>query len=135
MSTKNKIQITSIECKGTSEPSSDEVYLICQADGGVPLFYPVGIAQLSAHPQSMSPTAPDNVWTLPTGDTALVLNFDHEVLVSLWDSDVDDDLTVSSFLGSYDYTQDNFQSSVTIQTPGKDGYNAYYIVNATKLTT
>jgi hypothetical protein len=133
MADKTKIQITSIHCNSTSEPGSDEVYLICQADGGIPVVYPPGLANLTKHPYSMSA---GDTWSLPDGvvaTTDCVLNFEHEVLVTLWDSDLDDDLTVSSFLGCYDYTPDNIPSSVEIKTPGNEGYNADYIIYATKL--
>ena len=133
MGDKTKIQITSIYCNGVSEIGGDNVYLICQADGGIPVVYPPGLANLSKHPYPMSA---GDTWTLPDGTYATVecvLNFEHEVLVTLWDSDLDDDLTVSSFLGSYDYTPGNVPSSVRIQTPGLMGYNADYTIYATKL--
>jgi hypothetical protein len=133
MSNKTKIQITKIHCNGTSEPLSDNLYLICQADGGIPIIYPPGLANLSKHPYAISS---GQTWTLPDGEVAttdLVLNFEHEVLVTLWDSDLDDDLTVSSYLGSYDYTPNNIPASVEIKTPGDLGYNADYVLYATKL--
>lgn len=133
MSNKTKIQITKIHCNSTSEPGSDELYLICQADGGIPVVYPPGLANFSKHPYSISA---GQDWTLPDGEVATVdcvLSFEHEVLVTLWDSDLDDDLTVSSFLGSYDYTSDNIPSSTEIKTPGNAGYNADYVIYATKL--
>jgi hypothetical protein len=135
MGDKTKIQITSIYCKQSSEPFGDNVYLICQADGGMPAIFPAGLANLSKHPYSM-PSG--TTWTIPDGTCATtdcVLNFEYEVLVTLWDSDLDDDLTVSSYLGSYDYTPDNIPSSVEIHTPGNAGYNADYIIYATKLSS
>ena len=132
MGDKTKIQITKIHCTSTSEPGSDEVYLICQADGGIPILYPYKLANPTNHPGSMSS---GDDWILNNDGNDLVLNFEHEVLATLWDSDVDDDLTVSSFLGSCDYTPTNILSSVVIQTPGKDGFNANYTVYATQVSS
>src|SRR4051812_33023631 len=116
-----QIQITKIECIQVSEANSDEVYLICQADGGVPIPYPPGIMKLKSNPQSMSngETWPSDPPLAPP----LKLSFEYEVLVTLWDSDVDDDPTVASFLGSQDFTPADFASSDSISkgfaTPGE----------------
>ncbi len=102
-----KIQITSIECNGTSESGNDEVYVIYQADAGYPARYP------PANYQRMNTDAdPDNdvvqTWSPPD----LIMDFTNEVLVTLWDQDVRG--TDPTFLMNQDYTADNIPSSVSM---------------------
>ena len=116
MSNKSKVQITSIYCNSASELGNDEVYLICQADGGVPIRYPAQLAD--AHSMTKGDT-----WKLTDPD--LVLNFENEVLVTLWDRDVSYDPTVSTYLVSNDYTPGGGAGSVRIQNPNGADYTIY----------
>lgn len=134
---KTQIQITKIECLQVSEPFGDNVYLICQADGGVPIPYPPGIMKLKSDPHHMSN---NETWPSdPPLSPPLKLSFEYEVLVTLWDSDVDDDPTVASFLGSQDFTPADFADSDSISkgfaTPGDAGFNATYNIYATKISS
>ena len=106
---KTKLQIVSIKCHGTSEPRGDEVFLLCQADGGVPIRYPaelIDARKMCANYDDCSsddPCDPSsyNLWPLESPE--LILNFEYEVLVSLYDRDVTLDPTVSTFLACRSY--------------------------------
>lgn len=92
---KHSIEIKSIQCNATSESnisSGDEVYLVCQADGGLPIRVPRGINV--GHKMKKGDT-----WTLDD----LVLNFEYEVLVTLWDHDLNYDPNLATYLQSNDF--------------------------------
>ncbi|HEX9000481.1 MAG TPA: hypothetical protein VGB07_11320, partial [Blastocatellia bacterium] len=84
---KYTVHIASIVCEATADTgnANDEVFVIWQADGGIPVRYPAD------NYQKMNTTAdPDSdvvsTWNIPAGD--LNLTFEKEVLVTLWDSTV-----------------------------------------------
>ena len=120
MSDKTQIQLKSIDCHGTSESGHDEVFLICQADGGIPIRYP------AKPPGYQSMTSGDS-WPL---DPVLTLTFEHEVLITLWDSDVSYDPTVATYLVSYDYTTTNIPAAQNVMNPN----GANYTLNVTKVS-
>jgi len=95
----NKIIITSITCNGTSDVgnTNDEVYIIYQADGGVPVRTPLA-------PQNMNTQSDPRSNTLHVWDVNLTLSFDHEVLVTLWDQDSTLVQSASDFLVNFDFT-------------------------------
>lgn len=114
---KHSIQITSIKCLSNSEAGKDEVYLICQADGGVPIRYPAQLAN--------SVSMDDNdVWTLD--NPSLILNFEYEVLVTLWDCDVSYVPSLSTYLQSNDFRPGSGSSSITLSNPNDAKYTIYY---------
>jgi hypothetical protein len=100
---KYTVHIASIVCEATADTgnANDEVFVIWQADGGIPVRYPAD------NYQKMNTTAdPDSdvvsTWNIPAGD--LNLTFEKEVLVTLWDSTVAIDPSSSVYLMSYEYT-------------------------------
>ncbi|MCB9234866.1 MAG: hypothetical protein H6581_24645 [Bacteroidia bacterium] len=92
---KHQIQINKIDCKGTSESGHDEVYIIAQADGGLPIRYPSELGSYNSMKDGDS-------WTLSNPN--LILDFDYEVLVTLWDQDVKYLPSVATFLVNMDFT-------------------------------
>lgn len=115
------IELTSIVCNGTSDEgkSNDEVFMIYQADAGVPVRYPAAKNQPM---NTQSDTSKDilHVWYVN-----LVLNFDYEVLVTLWDDDPGSN-SHSEFLVNYDYTSASPPASVTMSNHN----GANYTLNA-----
>lgn len=92
---KHSIQINSIICSDTSEGGVvdyDEVYLVCQSDGGYPIRVPAGV-------NARVKMEAGDTWTLPN----LVLNFEYEVLVTLWDHDLNYDPNLATYLQSHDF--------------------------------
>lgn len=128
---KYAVSITSIVCEATADTggSNDEVFVIWQADGGIPVRYP------TTNSQNMNSTASSNAvstWTIPEGDLHLV--FEKEVLVTLWDSQHTLDPSSSIYLMSYEYTA----SGINPGYPGTEtsytmaNHNdAKYTINAT----
>jgi hypothetical protein len=114
-----KLQILKITCNSPSESGHDEVYLICQADAGIPIRYP-------AEPPGYNSMTTGNVWTLDDPD--LVLHFQNEVLVTLWDSDVSFVPSLATYLLSNDYqagstrTTDTDPQTVTLVNPDGASY-------------
>ncbi len=130
---KTVVQLDSIKCNQTSEPGHDEVFLICQSDGGLPLFIPPGLWKLStkAHPMANG----DSWSPLDRDGQPYMLSFEHNLIISLWDADVNDDPTVSSYLGNVHFSPASFSSGATTQNawvPGNTGYNASYDVTLNK---
>ncbi|WPU97012.1 hypothetical protein SNE25_15935 [Mucilaginibacter sabulilitoris] len=92
---KHSIEVTSIKCNATSETnvsSGDEVYLVCQADGGLPIRVPAGLNESEKMKKGTT-------WTLNN----LVLNFEYEVLVTIWDHDLNYDPNLATYLQSNDF--------------------------------
>lgn len=114
---KTSVQIVSITCNGTSEAGHDEVYLICQADAGIPIRFPAQLAN------SVSMTD-SSVWTL--NNPNLILNFEHEVLVTLWDCDVSYLPTLSTYLQSNDFTPGSGSGSITLSNRNGANYTISY---------
>lgn len=95
---KHSIKITSIRCLGTSESNitgGDELYLVCQADAGIPVHMPFGN-------QEGKQMKSGDTWELED-DEGILLNFEYELLVSLWDYDFNDTLNNSTFLQCYNF--------------------------------
>lgn len=113
---KHSIQINSIYCGGTSESGHDEVYLLCQADAGFPIHIPSGI-------NTANSMAKGDTWTLDN----LILNFEYEVLVTLWDLDLNYDPNLATYLQSHDFQPGSGSSS--IQLTNRNG--AKYTINYT----
>lgn len=103
---KHSIKLTSIKCNNPSEShdtSGDEVYLVLQADGGIPIHIPGGVKQ--SHNMKAGQT-----WTLNNGD-GIMLYFEWEALVTIWDHDINDDPNSATYLQSHDFrpgTEPNF---------------------------
>lgn len=114
---KQTIQILSITCNHPSEAGHDEVYLICQADAGVPIRYPMHLAD------SNSMTSGD-VWNL--NDPNLILNFENEVLVTLWDCDENYIPALSTYLQSIDFERGSGQGSVNLTNHNDANYTVSY---------
>ncbi|MCA9045679.1 MAG: hypothetical protein KDA69_15235 [Planctomycetaceae bacterium] len=119
-----QIQINSIVCLATSESGHDEVYLICQADAGIPIRVPAQLAESHA----MSPSTSDNRWTFD--DPQLILNYEYEVLVTLWDEDLSYDPNLATYLQSNDFQYDGTNNG-SIQLSNPNG--AMYTINFTRI--
>lgn len=122
---KHSIKITSIYCKTPSERNisdGDELYLECQADGGFSVHFPSGINQ--AHNMESGDT-----WNI-TDDNGepLILNFEYEVLITLWDHDLNDDPNAATYLQSVDFQAGSGNSSVHLvnKRDNKADYTLYY---------
>lgn len=116
---KHSIKITSIHCNATSESdvsAGDEVYLVCQADGGFPIRIPAGINAS----QNMKK---GDTWTL--NDQA-VLNFQYEVLVTLWDHDLNYDPNLATYLQSNDFVPGTGSGSKRLTNLNGADYTVYY---------
>ncbi|MBA3879350.1 MAG: hypothetical protein C0500_06515 [Sphingobium sp.] len=115
--------VTSINCKNTSEtPHNDEVFIIYQADAGIPVRFP------ATSYQRMNTSADSANDVVSTWTTNLKLEFDHEVLVTLWDEDSKADLNKPTFLANVEYRADYFTSSWDMPNHN----DAHYVINATK---
>jgi hypothetical protein len=110
MASKKKIQITSISCYNTSENGHDELYLLCQPDGGFDVRYPSKLG-------SSESVKKDIRWNLKD----FYLEFENEVLVTLWDMDLTFDPALATYLVSYDYTRDNLSKSQSVGIKNPNG--------------
>ena len=121
---KHSIQITSIECGGASESditNGDEVYLMCQADAGYPIRIPAGI-------NAANNMKKGDTWTFD--EEVLILNFEWEILVTIWDHDLDDDPNLATYLQSHDFEPRKSSEATTgsIQLTNHNGadYTIHY---------
>lgn len=126
----SRLKITSIKCNSPSENGvfkefNDEVYLLCQADGGVPIRYPMCLTD--SHSMTTG-----NTWVIDN----LILNFEYEILITLWDVDVTLDPQVGTYLVSHEYCYngDNMKEGNHSVTPGKNPNGASYTINSTALS-
>lgn len=116
---RNSIKITSIACNGTSEDGNDEVYIIYQADAGLPVRYP------ATSYQRMNTTADSANDVVQRWYFTLELDFDYEVLVTLWDQDLVGANNVSTFLINHDYTAGTPPASVSMSNNNGANYTIY----------
>jgi|GEM_PF-2653626 len=114
----HSIQITSVSCQEASEFTTDELFLVCQADGLLPWRIPAKINE-SHHMQK------GNTWNLDN----LVLHFQFEVLVTLWDHDLNYDPNLLTYLQSTDFEPGTGSGSRQL----KNWNGAIYTVNYTYL--
>lgn len=112
MADKITIQITNIYCYGTSEAGHDEVYLLCQADAGFMSRYPSKLG-------SYMPLSKGDKWHLAKPN--LYLEFENDLLITLWDQDLKYDPSVATYLISYDYNRDNLAQSKSIRIKNPNG--------------
>lgn len=112
----HSIQITSITCEETSELSTDELFLVCQADGLLPIRIPSGIND--SHSMDKGVT-----WYLD----GVILHFHFEVLVTLWDHDLNYDPNLLTYLQSTDFEPGSGSGSRML----KNWNGAIYTVNYT----
>jgi hypothetical protein len=128
------VDITSIVCEATADTggNNDEVFVIWQADGGVPVRYP------ATGPQNMNSTASSNAvstWNIPSKDLHLV--FEKEAVVTLWDSQHSLDPSSAIYLMSYEYTapgiNPGYPASATSYTMSNHN-GGKYTINATAVT-
>lgn len=110
MTVKRKIQITSISCYKTSESGHDELYLLCQPDAGFVKRYPSKLA-------SSVSIKKDERWNIKD----FYLEFENEVLVTLWDQDLPYDPALATYLVSYDYTKENVDASKSVGIKNPNG--------------
>lgn len=92
---KHSVKINSITCNATCETnitSGDEVFLVCQADGGLPIRVPAGM-------NNSEQMKKGSTWSL----NDLVLNFAYEVLVTIWDHNLPYDPNQITYLQSHDF--------------------------------
>jgi len=130
---KYSIQVTSILCYGTSDLGglNDEVYIVYQADGGLPIRYtPVdagsGKYGLDFYTQSMNSQSDCHGTAVWDWGVSIQIDFDYEALVTLWDQDVKGVNNASEFLINCDYRPGNFPSSYAMS----NNNGANYTINA-----
>lgn len=114
---KSKIQITKIHCKHNSEAGKDEVYLVCQADAGIPIRYHLS-------PKDTVSMDDGDDWTIT--DPNLILPFEYEVLVTLWDQDLSFDPNLATYLQSHDFRPGSGSGSISLSNPNDAEYTIYY---------
>lgn len=134
---KYTVNITSIVCENTADLNNlgshnDEVFVIWQADGGVPVPYPaVGYQEMNPTPTGDAVST----WTIPNGD--LNLTFEKELLVTLWDSQHKLDPSSTTYLISYEYVapgiNPGYPASETSYTMSNNN-GAKYTINASSVT-
>lgn len=114
---KHSIQITKIHCTHNSEAGNDEVYLVCQADAKFPIRYP-------AQPAQAHSMGDGEDWELT--DPPLILNFEYEVLVTLWDQDLSYDPNLATYLQSHDFRPGSGSGSIALSNRNDAEYTIYY---------
>lgn len=113
------ITLDSVKCEATSAgKTSDEVYLVYQADAGVPFQLPMR----PQPPHSMNTDKDHNTWNI--GQT---MRFNRDLLITLYDHDTAVTDNRSDYLVSFDYTPSNLPTSTTLSN--NDG--ARYTLNIT----
>ena len=118
------VQITKIECTTTSEMANsggaDEVFLICQSDGGATLRYPYP-------PFKTNSMDNGDTWLLDGTDwPELVLEFIHDVNVTLWDQDIKIDPNQTDFIGNFCVNGSDMASPVEITNGDKSQYTVHF---------
>lgn len=111
----HSVQLTSIYCEEASELTTDELFLVCQADGLLPWRIPAEINQ-SHHMQK------GDTWYLEN----LVLHFHFEVLVTLWDHDLNYDPNLLTYLQSTDFESGSGNGSRRLKNWNGAVYIVYY---------
>ena len=113
MGKRHSVTITKIVCNESSENEGDELYLLYQADGGNQYRFPEKLK--SSHEME-----DDDTWNL-----SLVLEFDYEVILELWDNDdVNPD-----YLQSHDFQPGSGSSSIQLRNTNDADYTVYYTYN------
>ena len=121
----HSIKILSILCEDTSESNilgGDELYIVCQADAGIPIHIPFGNNEGHSMKEG-------DVWHLIDGE-GLTLNFEYELLISLWDLDSNLLPSNSTFLQCYSFRPET--ESGTHYAKFKNHNGAYYKLYFTK---
>ncbi len=118
---RHTVTVTKITCQGTSDGinANDEVVIIYQADAGIPMRWTDGQKY-----QRMNTTSDSDKDVVSTWTTNLSLDFDHEVLVTLWDHDTPDPNN-SEYLISIDYRQGYVPSSYQMSNHNGAKYTIY----------
>ena len=111
------VTLQSIVCHGTSE-NSDEIYVVYQADAGLPRRIPTG--SLEHHDISAGQT-----WTLNH-----VITYSRDLLITIYDQDPSKLPALSDYLVSKDYTQTSIPPSVTLSNDNGANYTINVAVNA-----
>lgn len=91
----HSIQLNSIHCNATSESNltdGDEVYLVCQGDGGAAIRIP-------SERNSSQNMKKGSTWDL----NQLTFLFQYEELVTIWDHDLNNDPNLATYLQSHDF--------------------------------
>ncbi|ROZ69015.1 hypothetical protein [Ramlibacter sp. WS9] len=112
------ITLDSVTCVATSAgPTADEVYIVYQADAGIPRHVPRRF------------TAPHSMGNGETWNVGQEMEFNRDLLVTLYDHDESLTDTRSDFLVSYDYTPDSLPGSVTVSNNDGAQYTLKITVN------
>lgn len=123
MAGKRKIQITSISCYNTSEHGHDELYMLCQPDAGFYVRYPSGLG-------SKFNVESGKGYTLKK---PLYLEFETEVLVTLWDQDTPYVPSLATYLVSYDFLASELTVGKNYKVGIKNPNGAEYKIELTVL--
>ena len=116
MTGKRKIQILSILCYDTSEHGHDELYLLCQPDAGFCVRFPSKLG-------SSCNVEKGKQYNLKS---PFYLEFDTEVLVTLWDQDTPFFPSLATYLISYDFNTSNLTRGKNYSAEVKNPNGAHY---------
>ncbi len=116
------VTLQSVVCNGASEGSdgirSDDIYVIWQADGGVPHRYPA--ATLATQPMQDGDT-----WNINQ-----VMTFSRDLQVTIYDQDAARMPTFSDYLVSWGFTNIDIAPSSTMSNYNGASYTIRMAVNA-----
>lgn len=115
---KRSLRIVSIQCHGTNDTGglNDEVFIEHQADAGPQFRFPAtGTVNMNTEVSSDA---------VQTWDVGLVVDYNFEVLVTLWDDDVGGQ-SRSDFLINRDYTPDDMPTSYRMKNENGADYSIY----------
>jgi hypothetical protein len=113
---KTSITITKIVCNNVK--GTDDIYVVYQPDCGFPIRVPHGWENNTS--MSTNTTWPINV----------TMEFDNDVLVTLYDADVNLDPFSSDFRVCFDYTPTNIPSSIMLSNLEGVQYTLYATKNS-----
>lgn len=111
------VTLQSIVCHGTSE-NSDEIYVVYQADAGLPRRIPRG--SLAHHDISAGQT-----WTLNE-----TITYTRDLLITIYDQDPSKLPTLSDYLVSVDYTPTSIPPAANRTNYNGANYTINVAVNA-----
>lgn len=121
MTGKRKIQITSISCYNTSEHGHDELYLLCQPDAGFCIRYPSGLGSTISVESGKQYNFKKPFY----------LEFETEVLVTLWDQDTPFVPSLATYLISYDFISSELTTGKNYKVGIKNPNGAEYKIEVT----
>ena len=114
---RTSITLTKIVCNATHR-GTDDVYVVYQPDCGFPVRVPHGWENNISMDAGTS-------WNIN-----VTMEFENDVLVTLYDADINLDPFSSDFIVCYDYTPANLPSSTTVSNLEGAKYTLYATKNS-----